>query len=232
MGSFSRGFRNRNPLVLVVAALLLVPALLGFQWLFTSGAWTAVPLDRALRNPEDSFTYISWMVGKARQDEPSVPGLYLLGGSSARESIVGGDSLAAEIREAGGPDVVAYDLGSINQNFAESLSVVDAAPDTPAWLLVGINLGRFTATRDQNAQQAQGREFLLDSDAVHEFVSSRWGLRGVPVHDPAGHLGVHHRLDAQARRPRCSRATRRARSTSCTGTRRRRGAPTARRSGS
>jgi hypothetical protein len=176
MSSFKRGFRNRSPLVLIAAALLLVPALLGFQWLFTSGAWTALPLDRVLRNPEDSFTYVSWQVGQARQDEPSVPGLYLLGGSSARESIVGGDSLAAEIRKAGGPDVVAYDLGSINQNFAESLSVVDAAPDTPAWLLVGINLGRFTATRDQNAQQAQGREFLLDSDAVHSFVSSRWGL--------------------------------------------------------
>jgi len=29
MGGFGRGFRNRNPLVLVVAALLLVPALLG-----------------------------------------------------------------------------------------------------------------------------------------------------------------------------------------------------------
>ncbi len=176
-GSFGRGFRNRNPLVLVVAALCLVPALLGFQWLFTSGVWTqAVPLDTALRNPEDSFTYVSWTVGKARQDELSVPGLYLLGGSSARESIVSGEALAAEIRAAGGPEVAAYDLGSINQNFAESLSVVESAPDTPAWLLVGVNLGRFTATRDQNALQAQGREFLLDSDAVHEFVSSRWGL--------------------------------------------------------
>lgn len=176
MGSFRRGFRNRHPLVLVVAALCLVPALLGVQWLFTSGAWTALPLDRALRNPEDSFTYISWQVGKARQDRPSVPGLYLLGGSSARESIVSGDSLAAEVRRQGGPEVVAYDLGSINQNFAESLSVVDSAPDTPAWLLVGVNLGRFTATREQNAIQAQGRELLLDSAAVHRFVSSRWGL--------------------------------------------------------
>jgi hypothetical protein len=175
-GSFGRGFRNRNPLVLVVAALLLVPALLGFQWLFTSGAWTAIPLDTALRNPEDSFTYVSWTVGKARQDQADMPGLYLLGGSSARESIVSGEALAAEIREAGGPEVAAYDLGSINQNFAESLAVLESAPDTPAWLLVGINLGRFTATRDQNALQAQGREFLLDSDAVHEFVSSRWGL--------------------------------------------------------
>ena len=61
MGAFGRGFRNRNPLVLVVAAALLVPALLGFEWLFTSGAWTVVPLDAALRNPEDSFTYVSWM---------------------------------------------------------------------------------------------------------------------------------------------------------------------------
>jgi len=177
MDSFRRGFRNRNPLVLVVAALLLVPALLGFQWLFTSGAWTAVPLDRALRNPEDSFTYISWMVGRAKQDEPAVASLYLLGGSSARESIVGGDSLAAEIRKDGGPRVTAYDLGSINQNFAESLSVVDAAPDTPAWLLVGVNLGRFTSTKQENAQQAEGREILLDSTAVHRFVSSNWGLQ-------------------------------------------------------
>ncbi len=177
MDSFRRGFRNRNPLMLVVAALLLVPALLGFQWLFTSGAWTAVPLDRALRNPEDSFTYISWMVGKAKQHEPSAASLYLLGGSSARESIVGGDSLAAEIRKDGGPRVAAYDLGSINQNFAESLSVVDAAPDTPAWLLVGVNLGRFTATKQENAEQAEGREILLDSTAVHRFVSSKWGLQ-------------------------------------------------------
>jgi hypothetical protein len=176
MDSFRRGFRNRHPLVLVAAALCLAPALLAFQWLFTSGAWTALPLDRALRNAEDSFTYVSWQVGKARQDGPAVPGLYLLGGSSARECIVGGESLAAEIRRAGGPEVAAYDLGSINQNFAESLSVVDSAPDTPAWLLVGVNLGRFTATRQQNAQQAEGREFLLDSDAVREFVSSKWGL--------------------------------------------------------
>jgi hypothetical protein len=175
-GAFSRGFHNRNPLVLAAAAALLVPALLGVQWLFTSGAWTVVPLDAALRNPEDSFTYVSWMVGKARQDEPSVPGIYLLGGSSARESIVSGDALAAEVRAAGGPEVVAYDLGSINQNFAESLAVVQSAPDTPAWLLVGVNLGRFTATRDVNARQAEGREFLLEGGAVQDFVSSRWGL--------------------------------------------------------
>jgi hypothetical protein len=176
MAAFRRGFGNRSPLVLVAAAILLVPALLGFQWLFTSGAWTVVPLDVALRNPEDSFTYISWTVGKAQQDQPDAPGLYLLGGSSARESIVSGDALAAEIADLGGPRVAAFDLGSINQNFAQSLAVADSAPDTPAWLLVGVNLGRFTATEEQNAAQAEGREFLLDSGAVQDFVSSEWGL--------------------------------------------------------
>jgi hypothetical protein len=177
MGAFRRGFRNRSPLVLVAAVVLLVPALLGVEWLFTSGVWTVVPLDAALRNPEDSFTYISWMVGRARQDGPGSPGLYLLGGSSARESIVSGDALAAEIAELGGPRVAAYDLGSINQNFAQSLAVVDSAPDTPAWLLVGVNLGRFTATEEQNAVQAEGRELLLESGAVQDFVSSEWGLQ-------------------------------------------------------
>ncbi|HEX5640927.1 MAG TPA: hypothetical protein VFZ86_01165 [Thermoleophilia bacterium] len=177
MGAFRRGFHNRSPLVLVAAAALLVPALLGFQWLFTSGAWTAVPLDAALRNPEDSFTYISWVVGKARQDDPRVPGLYLLGGSSARESIESGDALAAEIADLGGPRVAAHNLGSINQNFAQSLAVVDSVPDTPAVLLVGVNLGRFTATREQNAAQAEGRELLLESGSVREFVSSAWGLK-------------------------------------------------------
>ena len=111
MGGFGRGFRNRNPLVLVVAALLLVPALLGVEWLFTSGAWTAVPLGVALRNPQDSFVYVSWMVGRARRHEPDTPALYLLGASSARETVFGGDELAAEIEALGGPRVTAFDRG-------------------------------------------------------------------------------------------------------------------------
>ena len=177
MGAFRRGFRNRNPLVLVVAALLLVPALLGFQWLFTSGAWTGGPARRRAAQPR-GLVHLHLVDGRqgAAGRAAHAPGLYLLGGSSARESIVSGDALAAEIAELGGPRVAAYDLGSINQNFAQSLAVVDSAPDTPAWLLVGVNLGRFTATEEQNAVQAEGREFLLESDAVQDFVSSEWGL--------------------------------------------------------
>jgi lysophospholipase L1-like esterase len=176
VNSFRRGLRDRTPLALVAALALLVPALLGFQWLFTSGVWTAMPLERVLRSDKDSFTFISWTVAKVRRQPPGTPGVYLLGGSSARDSIVSGDALAAEIERLGGPRVAAYDFGSINQDFAQSLAVVDNVPDTPAWLLVGVNLGRFTATREENAEQAEGRDLLLDSSAVRSFVSAKWGL--------------------------------------------------------
>jgi hypothetical protein len=234
MAAFRRGFRNRSPLVLVAAAILLVPALLGFQWLFTSGAWTVLPLDVALRNPEDSFTYISWMVGRARQDRPDAPGLYLLGGSSARESIVSGDALAAEIADLGGPRVAAFDLGSINQNFAQSLAVADSAPDTPAWLLVGVNLGRFTATEEQNAAQAEGREFLLDSGAAARCRTSspQSGASRSTRTRSCRASGRTSPTGCASTAGTCSRAIRPTPTTSCTGTPRRRGARTARRSGS
>jgi len=176
MDSFRRGLHVRSPLVLVAAAALLVPALLGIQAFFTSGAWTSVPLGYWLRNSSDSFVYVSWIVGDARRRPPSTPAVYLLGGSAAREALVNGDDLAAEIADLGGPRVAAYDLGVSNQNFAESLAVADNVPDSPAWVLIGVNLGRFTIDRASSAQQARGRELLLDSRQVQRFVSEEWGL--------------------------------------------------------
>ena len=58
--------------VLLAAALLLVPALLAFQSIFVSGLWTNVPLERCLLRARDSFTYVSWIVGRAKQAPPVV----------------------------------------------------------------------------------------------------------------------------------------------------------------
>jgi hypothetical protein len=49
VSSFRRGLRNRNPLVLVAALALLVPALLAIQDCFASGARTAVAARHRLR---------------------------------------------------------------------------------------------------------------------------------------------------------------------------------------
>lgn len=175
MRGFKAGFRNRNPLVLVVAAALLVPALLGFEYFFTSGAWSTVPLKYWLRNPTDSFTYVSWTVGSTKRHPPGVPGVYLTGGSSAREAIVSGPSLDAEIHRLGGPRVMAWDFGFINQNLAETLAVADNVPAASSWVLVGVNLGRFTSFPATNERQVVGRDLLLKSAFLQRYVASTYG---------------------------------------------------------
>jgi hypothetical protein len=174
-GSFRRGFRNNNPLVLLVALALLLPALLGLELFFTSGAWSDIALEYWLRKSSDDFTFVSWTVGRNKLDPPDEPTIYLLGGSNVRESITSNDTLEDAILADGGPDTEVFNLGSMNQNFAQSLAVVENVPDTPATVIVGINPGRFTPSRGDNQKQAEGREFLLKSTFLREYVNGESG---------------------------------------------------------
>ena len=175
MNSFRRGLRNRNPLVLVVALALLVPALLGIQSWFTSGAWTAIAAQRWERNSTDDYMFVSWTVGHLKKDPPDKPLAVLLGGSSGREALVSGPSLAAEVKADGGPDIAAYNLSSRMQRYAQSWAIVDNLPDTPTTVLVGVNLGRFTTSPESNYNQVIGRELLLKSDSLRRWVTARSG---------------------------------------------------------
>jgi len=196
VSSFGRGFRNRNPLVLVAAVGLTLLALLGFEQLFVTGAWTSVPLKYCLRNKLDSFTYVSWTVGANKQHPPAVPAIYITGGSASREAIVSGPSLAAEVRRDGGPRVAAWDLGCINQNFGETMAVADNVPTAkPAWVLIGINPGRFTEPPATSEQQIVGRDFLLKSTHLQQYVSSTYGAY---KHDRSILPGVFSYLTSKA----------------------------------
>lgn len=175
MNSFRRGLRNKNPLVLVVALALLVPALLGIQSWFTSGAWTAIAAERWERNATDDYMFVSWTVGHLKKDPPAKPLAVLLGGSSGREALVSGPSLAAEVKADGGPDIVAHNLSSRMQRYAQSWAIVDNLPDTPTTVLVGVNLGRFTTSPESNFNQVIGRELLLKSDSLRDWVIARSG---------------------------------------------------------
>ena len=175
MNSFRRGLRNRHPLVLVVALALLVPALLAVQGYFTSGAWTAIAAERWERNPTDDYMFVSWTVGHLKKDPPSKPLAVLLGGSSGREALVSGPSLAREVEADGGPDIAAYNLSSRMQRYAQSWAIVDNLPDTPTTVLVGVNLGRFTTSPKSNYNQVIGRELLLKSDSLRRWVTAHSG---------------------------------------------------------
>ena len=232
MGAFRRGFRNRNPLVLVAAALLLVPALLGFQWLFTSGAGRSVPLDVALRNRR-GLVHVHLLDGRQGAAGPAghagaVPARRLERARVDRER-----------RRARRRDRRTRRASRRRLRPRLDQPELRPEPDRGGQRAghAGLAAGRHQPRPLHGDQGAERRPGGGPRAAARE--RRRPGLRllrvgppGVLVHDPAGHLGVHHRLDARSTAASCSRATRRAPSTSCTGTRRRPGARTARRSGS
>jgi hypothetical protein len=182
---FKRGLHNQNPLVLVAALVLLAGALAGIQLFFTSGAYTAIPEKYLLRRASDDYMYVSYTMSSLLRHPPKVPVVYLLGGSTARESITSGTGLAAEIKQDGGPAVQAYDLGSINQNYGQDVAIVDNAPKIPSILLIGVNVGRYTPSPGASMMQTGGRELLLSSPSLrtyvyHNYHKRRWSITILP----------------------------------------------------
>jgi hypothetical protein len=97
-------------------------------------------------NPRPDWYHILAVLEELRARPPLRPLVVLLAGSSGRESTVSDDSWAAEVRELGGPDVVARNLSSRNKTFAHDLDLVRLLPRTgaPTLVFIGVNLGRFT----------------------------------------------------------------------------------------
>ena len=176
MTSFKRGLHNRNPVVLVVAALLLVPFCLVIQAIFTSGAWTIVPMKYWVRVPTDDFTYVSWSTGALKRNPPAMPLVVLTGGSDAREAMSSGPSFAAQVKKAGGPLVSAWNLSCRKQRFAQTLAIIDSLPDTPTTVLIGLNLGRFSSTPERNFDQVTGSDLLLNSATLRRYARQRYGV--------------------------------------------------------
>lgn len=82
--------------------------------------------------------------GSALAAEPWA-GVYLLGGSSARECVVSNAGWADAIRQLGGPLVRTRNLGASYQTFARDAQLVAAMPEGATLVLIGISVGRFAA---------------------------------------------------------------------------------------
>ncbi len=175
MRGFRAGLRCRSPLVLVVAALLTVPALVGVYHLVASGAWTAVPLKYWISSRSDSSSYVSWHTADLKRRPPEAPLVAVVGGSSARESIWSGDGLAADISKAGGPCVVAHSLASLMQTMGGSLVVVENLPSTPTTVVLGVNLARLYAPPAKNLEQVSGRKLPLPGARLRRVAIDQYG---------------------------------------------------------
>jgi hypothetical protein len=85
---------------------------------------------------------------------PTVPVVYLLGGSAARESVTYEPGWTSQIRSMGGGKVRALDFGSSSQSFKNDLKIVNAMPAVPTLVLIGLNVGRYTSIPPEMAAPA------------------------------------------------------------------------------
>ena len=95
--------------------------------------------------------------------------VFLLGGSAARESIVGDGSWSRQLRAMSGHDVRAFDLGSSNETFRQDIGLVDAMPKEPTIVLIGVDLGRYTL--GQNTEPAPLGLLVSGATVVHRYTT-------------------------------------------------------------
>jgi hypothetical protein len=174
-GPFARGFRQRNPLVLVAAATLTVLFLLLLQVAVTSGDFTAVSQGRFLRIPNDDWVHITYELATLKKHPPQGTTVYLFGGSGAMESFVTQQALAAAIAKAGGGDVNVISLAAHQQTLAQTLAIIDNLPPGKAVLLIGLGPSRFTTSPQQDAGLLSGRPIIAPSPWLARLAPRLYG---------------------------------------------------------
>jgi hypothetical protein len=162
--------------VIVLAALLLtLGGVIAVERLIVSGRATAIPESLLLRDPRDDWLHVSYRVGQLKIAPPDEPAVYVLGGSSTRESFVGERSLAARLTAAGGGGVAVRELASNNQEFGSDLAIIDNLPRTPAVVVIGVGMERFVHGPQATERQLSGRPLLISSPALKRFLAAETG---------------------------------------------------------
>ena len=130
--------------VLAIVLFVLVASLAGVQPGFIGEARAATQ-DARRPHSDPLWTHIFQVIDKLNARPPKVPVVYLLGGSSAVDSTISDKSWAAQVRRLDHRRVRTYNFGSTTQTYAQDIIVVNHLPALPSIVLIGVNLGRYTA---------------------------------------------------------------------------------------
>jgi hypothetical protein len=161
---FRRGLYSRSLFVLVAASVLGVAALGVLQWSFASGTVTAVLSQQAfLRQWRDDYGYITYRVLALKHDPPSRPAVYILGGSSTRESVDDARELARQLARLTGREPLADVFGSQFQSFAGDIAILDNLPRGRGLIVIGVNANRFADTPQAARNALVGVPLVIDS---------------------------------------------------------------------
>jgi len=173
--SLGRGFRQRNPLVLIAAGLLAVGALLVFQSALVHGGLTLVAEGRLLRITHDDYLHVAYRVAELKKEPSQQRTIYLFGGSGTMECFIDEQSLGAEVSAASGQDVRVVSLAAHQQSMAMSLALADNLPDGPALLAIGLAPIRLTTSPEEDAGLLSGRPLLVHSPRLEALAQRFYG---------------------------------------------------------
>lgn len=168
--SFARGFRDLSPLVLVVAASLAVLALLGLELLVEAGVVVRVPEGHFVRHRHDDNGHVTYVLAGLRRSPPTVPTVYLTGGSATMECFLSEESLGYDVSRAAGEELGVVSLAAHSQSFAESLALVENLPGGEALIAVGLAPMRFTNGPADDAGLLTGEPFFVRSASVRRLL--------------------------------------------------------------
>ena len=177
MNAFRRGLRQRNPLVLAVAAALTLAVLLPPFLTVTGAGPFRISEGRLLRITHDDYLHLAYRIAELRDRPPRTRTVYLFGGSGTMESFVDEGSLAAAISSAAGERVAVVSLAAHQQSMAMSLALVDNLPPGPAVLAIGLAPIRVTSDPEEDAKLLSGRPVLLRSPRLEALAERFYGGR-------------------------------------------------------
>jgi hypothetical protein len=173
--AFSRGLRQRNPLVLVAAALVTLVALFALQGVLFDGGLTAVDEGRLLRITHDDYVHVSVKVQQLRQHPPATRTVYLFGGSGTMECFVSEASRAAQIARDAKRPVQVVSLAAHQESMAMTLALVDNLPPGPATLAIGLAPIRLEGTPARDASLLAGHTLLVRSPRLAQIGPKYFG---------------------------------------------------------
>jgi hypothetical protein len=173
--AFSRGFRQRNPLVLAAAALITLLALLALQGGLLRGGLTAVDEGRLLRITHDDYVHVSVRVQELTKTPPTTRTVYLFGGSGTMECFVSEASLAAAIARDAGQPVRVVSLAAHQESMGMTLALVDNLPAGQATIAIGLAPIRVTGKPSRDATLLSGHELLVRSPRLEQLSPKYFG---------------------------------------------------------
>jgi hypothetical protein len=169
--SFSRGFHQRHPLVLVAAAVMLAVAVLGLEIVVRAGGITAVPEGRFVRFRNDDSGHLGYLMARLRKAPSNGDAVYLLGGSATMESFLNERSLGADVSRSAGRHVEVISLAGHAESLGGSLALVENLPSGGGVLAVGLSPARFASSPQDDTGLLYGYPYLLRSARMRRILS-------------------------------------------------------------